>query len=51
MKNNRSESATIIMMSVAIFGVLGFLIYMQVGVWNECRETNSWWYCMNLMRR
>ena len=26
-----------------------FVIYIQVGVWNECRVDHSFFYCMNLV--
>lgn len=51
MGNKVSEMIGAVMIAFAVVGVLGFLIWMQVGVWNECRETNSWWYCVNLIRR
>ena len=51
MGNKVSEIIGAVIMGFAVIGVLGFLLWMQVSVWNECRETNSWWYCVNLIRR
>lgn len=31
--------------------VIGGCIYLEVGVWNECRQTNSWFYCMRILGR
>ena len=40
-------------MAVSAFAVLVFaaVIYVQVGVWQECRsEGRSFFYCVNLIR-
>jgi hypothetical protein len=38
--------------SAALFvGLVGFSIWMHVGIWNECRETNSFWYCVKVVGR
>lgn len=25
------------------------IIYIQIGVWNECRQEHSFFYCLNLV--
>lgn len=32
-----------------IAGLLGLGIYFEIGRWDECRQTNSWYYCMKLL--
>jgi len=32
-----------------ILAMLGTVVYIKLGVWEECRVTNSFWYCWMLM--
>jgi len=47
MKNNLELAAIVIFMAL----VFGGLIYWQVSIWQECRQNNSFGYCLNFMRR
>mgnify|MGYP000745289104 CR=1 FL=1 len=35
--------------ALLIVSILGLTIYFEIGRWEECRQTNSWYYCMKLM--
>jgi len=37
------------LIAVLIVSLLGLSIYFEIGRWQECRMTNSWYYCMKLM--
>ena len=46
------------MTNLKIFGVSALIltaivggIYMEVGFWNECRQTGSFFYCMRILGR
>ena len=34
-----------------IITILGFGIYTNIALWNECRATNSWLYCAHVIGR
>jgi len=39
---------------LVIAGFLGFVslaVLWQVSLWQECRETNSWGYCMRVLSK
>jgi hypothetical protein len=36
---------------VVFFLVVGLVAAVKVSVWIECRQSNSWLYCFNLMTR
>ncbi len=39
---------------LVIVGVLIWVsvsVYLEISVWNECRQTNSFWYCMRMMSK
>lgn len=45
------STATIISASAFVALILAAVIYIQVGVWHECRaEGRSFFYCMNLVK-
>lgn len=47
---NKIASALIIMLAGAAFlGVIGFGIWWEVSLWNECRATNSFFYCVRTL--
>jgi len=33
----------------ALLAWVGMYYYLKVGVWQECRQTNSLFYCLQLM--
>jgi hypothetical protein len=34
-----------------IFVLMLVGIWMEINIWNECRETNSFWYCMRVLSK
>lgn len=36
---------------LAFIGIIGFVIYLEVGVWRECLAENSFFYCMRMMSK
>jgi hypothetical protein len=34
-----------------VVAVLAGIIYLEVDVWQECRVTNSWFYCMRVLSK
>lgn len=32
-----------------VVAVIAGIIYLEVGVWQECRATNSWLYCVRVL--
>jgi hypothetical protein len=38
-------------MIVAVLLVASVSLYLEISVWNECRQTNSFWYCMRMMSK
>jgi len=47
MKNSLSSIAVVLL----IVTIIGLGLWYNVAVWNECRATNSFFYCMKLMSR
>lgn len=46
------DKVTLVSFFLAIVGALAFVVWLQVGVWEECRAFgHSWWYCVRLMAR
>ncbi len=41
-------SVTIIL---AVAGFVAFIVAYQIGLWNECRETNSFGYCWRVLSK
>ena len=40
-----------VLLGICAVAVLAILVYMEVQVWDECREKNSFWYCMRVMHK
>jgi hypothetical protein len=38
-----------IVIAVVAFFAIG--IYYEMAVWQECRQTNSWFYCMRVLSK
>lgn len=39
---------------LSVIGIIAFLAaigWMEISLWTECRETNSWLYCMRIISR
>ena len=34
-----------------IVAVVGLIVWYEVAVWNECRSTNSWLYCVRIISK
>lgn len=39
------------LLSVAAIAVLALAVWMEIQVWDECRETHSFWYCMRTLNK
>lgn len=37
------------LIAAGVVAVIAGAIYLEVGVWQECRATNSWFYCMRVL--
>lgn len=44
---------TLLTMAAILFFVslVSFVVYLEISFWNECRETNSFWYCLRVLNR
>lgn len=31
--------------------ILGLIVWAEVSTWTECRQTNSWFYCVRVLSR
>lgn len=47
MKNNLMAFGIVALIIAAIVS----MIYLEIGVWQECRATNSWFYCMRVLSK
>lgn len=36
---------------VAVAALIAIGIYYEIAVWQECRTTNSWMYCMRVLSK
>lgn len=36
---------------LGILAVIALAFLWEVNIWNECRETNSFWYCVRVVSR
>jgi hypothetical protein len=46
-----SEKLKVIGALLLIALVLGGVLFYEVAVWSECRQTNSWWYCLRILSK
>jgi hypothetical protein len=37
--------------AVLVIAAIAGAIYLEIGVWQECRATNSWFYCMRVLSK
>lgn len=35
--------------AIGLVVIILFALYYEVSVWRECRQTNSWFYCMRVL--
>jgi hypothetical protein len=35
--------------AIAVIGILYLVIWWKVSIWKECRQTNSWMYCVHMI--
>lgn len=41
-----------LILPVAVFAALiGLIAWWQLSLWEECRSTNSFWYCVRILSR
>lgn len=43
------ERLTYLFVLAGLAAFMGTLLYIQADVWQECRQTNSFFYCTQLM--
>jgi hypothetical protein len=41
----------LLLIVVVVLIVVAVSVYLEISVWNECRQTNSFWYCMRMMSK
>ena len=46
-----NERFAIVLGGLAVVAFLSFIIAWNVSIWSECRETNSFAYCLRLMSK
>jgi len=51
MNGKALRTAGIVAGCVAIVVFFGLVFALQWQVWQECRETNTWLYCMRVLSR
>ncbi len=47
--NRISHNLGIMAGVIGVVALFGFIIWMKIDIWNECRATNSFWYCWHLV--
>lgn len=45
------ETAIVYGAAAAIAAFFAFLLWWNVSLWSECRETNSFFYCVRILGR
>jgi hypothetical protein len=45
------EKIKLIGAGVLIVVVVGSVVYYELAVWGECRQTNTWWYCLRILSK
>lgn len=40
-----------ILVYVGIFAIVLAAVWFEMQVWDECRQTNSFWYCMRVLSK
>jgi hypothetical protein len=40
-----------LLFAIAVVAFFGFGLWWTMQVWNECRLTNSWMYCLRLISK
>jgi hypothetical protein len=48
MERNNMKQALIV---IGIVAFLGLAVWYEVEMWSECRQTNSFWYCMRVLSK
>lgn len=36
---------------VALAALIAFGLWYEIASWNECLQTQSWWYCLRILGR
>jgi uncharacterized protein (DUF983 family) len=47
---SKQDVAGFAALAFIVFAVVG-TIWLNVEVWSECRQTNSFWYCVKLVSK
>lgn len=43
------QTAALSSIVLAVVALIGLGIYWEISVWQECRQTNSWFYCVRVL--
>lgn len=43
------QFATVIGITAAVVGVLGFIVWWESSLWNECRADHGFFYCLRVL--
>lgn len=49
MKRSTKDTLTFAALAIVTVGAVCIGIYYEMAMWQECRETNSFWYCMRVL--
>ena len=37
--------------TAVVVSFIALAVWLEIGFWNECRETNSFWYCVRVLSK
>jgi hypothetical protein len=49
--NRKSTSAGPVLAAFTILALVGLAVWWEVATWQECRQTNSFFYCMRVLHQ
>lgn len=50
-RSRSNDTLTILGAVTALVAVVVLVIWWNVSVWTECRQTNSWMYCVRVLSK
>lgn len=51
MKRQTKDMLVLGSVVTAVILIVAVGIYYEIGLWQECRATNSWFYCMRVLSK
>lgn len=51
MKRDTKDTLKVLGLAVVVIAFVAIGIYYEMAVWQECRATNSWLYCMRVLSK